>query len=621
MASTFSLQGRLGLDSRDFVKGARQAETAIGGVADDLDDLPKQAGDAGSRSGGLLSSNLAKGFAMAGGAAALAAGFKSTITAASDLAESTNAVGVAFGDAGDAVLAFGEDAADSYGMSKTAFNEAAVGFSSFAQDIAGSGGDVAGTLDELMTRATDMASVFNVEVPDAANAMRSALSGEAEPMKQFGVVMSEAKVQAYALRTGIIKQGEAMNDAQKMTARYGFIMEETAKVQGDWAKTSDGFAGSMKKAQAKLEDLKAQIGEELIPTVTTLVAGFVDLLDAWNALEKVGPVKFVIELTGEDSAIGFLDRFGKFASGIPGLTTGLGKAKDAFDDFNGVTRVSQEEFDRATSAIAGHDKALASMERGAGGALRAVEDAATGVEDLGDEADATADALDAVTAEFEAMKDSLSDRSAFLGVEDAFDSVAEKGLEAWDAAATGAANADQLARDYEQTIIDLKNDVIDYATEVGDIPPDVVTEINALIDEGNFAEAERRMAELERNRKAHLTVRITQEGQVILPGGARVMDTGGRLGPGQSAWVAEKRPELVNGMMVHTPAYITGPADVTGGAATAALFGRSSAPSGFANGSAGVTNIITVHSLDAQNAGRIIQDSLNQFYASGGQRG
>ena len=112
MASTFSLLGKLGLDSKDFVSGAKKAEQAIGDVADEMDDLPSKGGDAGSKAGGLLSSNLAKGFAMAGGAAALAAGFKSVIDAASNLEESTNAVNVAFGDAGAAVLAFGENSAE-----------------------------------------------------------------------------------------------------------------------------------------------------------------------------------------------------------------------------------------------------------------------------------------------------------------------------------------------------------------------------------------------------------------------------------------------------------------------------------------------------------------------------
>ena len=211
--------------------------------------------------------------ALAAGAAFTAFAAKS-VDAASDLEESSNAVGVAFGDAAEDVLKLGENAVESYGMSQRAFNEAAVGFSSFAEDIAGENGDVAATLDDLMTRATDMASVFNVEVPEAALAMKSALSGEAEPMKRFGIVMSEAKVKAYALAAGIIKSGESMDDAQKQAARYGFIMEATSDTQGDWANTSDGFAGSQKKLAAMTEELSAKFGSLLLPIMNSCGSPF-----------------------------------------------------------------------------------------------------------------------------------------------------------------------------------------------------------------------------------------------------------------------------------------------------------------------------------------------------------
>ncbi len=49
------------------------------------------------------------------------------------------------------------------------------------------------------------------------------------------------------------------------------------------------------------------------------------------------------------------------------------------------------------------------------------------------------------------------------------------------------------------------------------------------------------------------------------------MDTGGRIPAGGFGIVAEKRPELVNGMLVAGPSLIRGPADVTGGAATAKM--------------------------------------------------
>jgi hypothetical protein len=54
---------------------------------------------------------------------------------------------------------------------------------------------------------------------------------------------------------------------------------------------------------------------------------------------------------------------------------------------------------------------------------------------------------------------------------------------------------------------------------------------------------------------------------------AGLFDAGGHIPAGQVGVVAEKRPELVNGKLVTRPTLVSGPADVTGGAATAKMMG------------------------------------------------
>jgi hypothetical protein len=486
MASTFSLQGKLGLDSRDFVRGAKQAEGAIGDVSDDLNKLPNEAGRSGSKAGGLLSSNLARGFAMAGGAAALAAGFKSTIDAASNLEESTNAVGVAFGEAGDDVLKFGENSAEAYGLSKTAFNEAAVGFSSFAIEIAGSGGDVAGTLDDLMTRATDMASVFNVSVPDAAEAMRSALSGEAEPMKRFGIVMTEAKVEAYALSAGIIDSGESMDDAQKQAARYGFIMEQTAKVQGDWQNTNDGFAGSMKILEAKFEDFQAMLGQELLPMVNDVVGGLLDLYGVWEALEAAGPVKMVIEVTGNDSLAGTLKDAVDFSAGIPGLNAGISALRDVHKKWSNVTHEGNGELNAASVAVGiireraeDYRDAIIDASKAQEDAIEAEEDRKKSIEDnvkaLNDVVQAQEDARkateDARIAQLEAIDSSLAYRNQQADTAAAV----RDGTEAMNDATLSADEQAQASRDVEAAVLDQAAAAVALAEDQADANDEMIT--------------------------------------------------------------------------------------------------------------------------------------------------
>jgi hypothetical protein len=195
----------------------------------------------------------------------------SAVKAASDLGESVNAVKVTFGDATDEILKLSEAAASSLGLSRTEFNTLAVQFASFAEKIAGSSGNAADIIEELTTRAADFASVMNLDVSVAADKFLSGLSGEAEPLKKFGIDLSETAVKAFAAANGIGKVGKAsgkLTESEKVLARYGSLMEQTADHAGDFANTSDSLANQTKILKAEFKDVKAEIGEKLLPAFT-----------------------------------------------------------------------------------------------------------------------------------------------------------------------------------------------------------------------------------------------------------------------------------------------------------------------------------------------------------------
>jgi phage-related protein len=224
--------------------------------------------DGGKRFGGGLVNGIK---AMAGpiaavlGTVAIAGFFKDSVKAASDLSESQNAVSVTFGDAAESIKELGASAARELGLSNVQFNELAVRFSSFAKQISGPGGNVTATLDEMTRRASDFASVMNIEVADAAEIFQSGLAGETEPLKKFGIDLSAAAVEAYAMANGIGTAGKEMSEAEKVQARYGLLMEQTALTQGDFANTSDGLANGMRILRSTFEDVKANIGTAFLP--------------------------------------------------------------------------------------------------------------------------------------------------------------------------------------------------------------------------------------------------------------------------------------------------------------------------------------------------------------------
>jgi phage-related protein len=236
--------------------------------------------DAGGRFAGGFGGAL-KGLAVAAGSALAAAGigrfFSESITQASDLGESVNAVNKAYGDFAGDVLKLGGDVANRLGLATVDFNAAAVRFSSFAGKIAGQGGDVAGVVDSLTTRAADFASVFNIEVSEALQVFQSGLSGEAEPLKRFGINLLDSEVKAYAYANGIASVGSELTETEKVQARYGLLLQETAKTAGDFADTSDGLANSQRILAANLKNLQAEVGAGLTPVMATFTSALVPL--------------------------------------------------------------------------------------------------------------------------------------------------------------------------------------------------------------------------------------------------------------------------------------------------------------------------------------------------------
>jgi hypothetical protein len=226
-------------------------------------------------------SNTAQAAAI-GGLGAMAG---QAINAASDLAESVNAVNVSYGEAAESVLQLGENSAQSFGMAKSEFNAFAVQFSSFAKNIsAETGQPVAAVLDDLTTRVADFASVMNLDLNEAAAVFMSTMSGETEPIRRFGKDVSAAAVELFALKNGLIDNKSELTETIKVQARYGLLMEQTADTAGDFANTSDGLANSQRILKAEFKDMQAAIGEDLMPALVSVTKGLQNLIKVAEAV-------------------------------------------------------------------------------------------------------------------------------------------------------------------------------------------------------------------------------------------------------------------------------------------------------------------------------------------------
>src|SRR6056297_2461544 len=296
------------------------------GIKDAQRQLQNMAGQAAKRVAQVGAAVAAAGTIAAGKLAIDA------VQAASSFEESINAVNVAFGDAADEVLKIGENAAQSMGLSRQEFNSAAVRFSAFAERVVGESGNISGFIGDVSQRAADFASVFDIDVAEALQVFQSGLAGEAEPLKRFGINLLQSEVAAFAMANGIAESSAEMTEAQKVQARYGLLLEQTAKTQGDFTNTSDGLANSQRILRAEISNLQVEIGGALIPVAKELVNTFADALiprledfGAWiNSPEGIQAVSDFGEQI--QNVVDFLLDFAGFIADNLGNIVGLGIA-------------------------------------------------------------------------------------------------------------------------------------------------------------------------------------------------------------------------------------------------------------------------------------------------------
>ena len=207
-----------------------------------------------------------------------AAGYK-VVQSASDLNESISKSNVIFGSSAKAIQAWAATADQALGLSQTAALEAAGNFAILGQSAGLTGKDLATFSTDLTGLAADLASFNNTSTDEAITALAAGLRGESEPLRRFGVLLSENAVQAKAMEMGLAATAKELTDQDKVLARNALILEQTTLQQGDFARTADGAANQQRILAAEIENSRAAIGEGLLPAYKDLLGVLVNVAD------------------------------------------------------------------------------------------------------------------------------------------------------------------------------------------------------------------------------------------------------------------------------------------------------------------------------------------------------
>ena len=198
------------------------------------------------------------------------------VKAASDLSEEIQKSQVIFGEGASEIEAFASKAAKAFGQTKQQAIQASSSFAVFGKAAGLAGGDLVKFSTDFTGLASDLASFNNTSPEDAIQAIGAALRGEAEPLRRYGVLLNDATLKQAALELGIYDGNGALTAQQKVLAAQKVIYEQTTDAQGDFARTSDGLANKQRILTAEFENIKAKIGEVLLPMVLKLVTFITD---------------------------------------------------------------------------------------------------------------------------------------------------------------------------------------------------------------------------------------------------------------------------------------------------------------------------------------------------------
>jgi len=195
----------------------------------------------------------------------------------SEAEEMTGKFDVVFGEGAPAATAALDEFGNAVGRNKFVLMEMA----STVQDTfvpLGFARDTAADMSiELTKLAVDMGSFNNVADEQVMLDLQSAIVGNHETMRKYGVVITQTTLDQELLSMGVQGGIKDATEQEKVQARLNIIMAGTSDAHGDAAATAGSWANQMRGLKGELKETFTTIGMELLPVVTPLLAALKNL--------------------------------------------------------------------------------------------------------------------------------------------------------------------------------------------------------------------------------------------------------------------------------------------------------------------------------------------------------
>lgn len=239
-----------------------------------------------------------------------------SIDLASQLKEVQNVVDVTFGDMSEKMNSFAKEAVDAVGMSeltakKIGSRYQAMGTamsispkmikdaSEFVNVATNGYAEVSDSMSDMSLNLTklagDMASFYNVGYEDVAEKMNAIFTGQTRPLRVFGLDLTQATLQEWALAHGMDVDIKKMTQAEKTMLRYQYVLANTTAAQGDFQRTITTWANQTRIAQERIKQLMIVLGQIGIYSFKPLVMNFNNAMNtiidlATSTLNSLGKI-------------------------------------------------------------------------------------------------------------------------------------------------------------------------------------------------------------------------------------------------------------------------------------------------------------------------------------------
>jgi uncharacterized protein YoxC len=246
------------------------------------------------------------------------------IETASDANESNNKFKEVFKDQADQVDRWANRYFQAFGLAKTETKDFAATLQNTFVPMGFAREEAAKLSMGLVELAGDMGSFNNIARKDVIADFQSALVGNTETVRKYGIVITETTLAQKAISEGVSKTGKDLSEQEKIWLRYKVILDSTKDAQGDLARTSDSYANISQRLESAQKALFETIGNQLLPVATAMKQRLGDLFLMIAQNEKTPEVLFKIA-TGLGAATAGVAAFVLVSQGHA-VVTALGKA-------------------------------------------------------------------------------------------------------------------------------------------------------------------------------------------------------------------------------------------------------------------------------------------------------